>query len=152
ASPSLATDVTGDYVVRVTAMLSNAPPTSTTATVHAVAAPVFYVRLATDPNGGEVAVHTSGHDGSDEHAVACAISVQASESSAYLTRTMFAAATAMDIWEAPPGQGAHFVFAGTSSTKKDDAGDFDTFLIAGTTGNSCTKAPNTVRHAQAPQS
>ena len=146
AAPSLVPDVIGDFVLEVTATSPGARATSVTATVHAFAAPVFYARAIFDPNGGQIGLHAIGHDKSDAHAVACAINVQPTESSAYRLLTLSAAASTMDAWEAPAGQPSRFVFSGTASrTPVDDAGDYATFLIAGTTKSSCLVAPTTLR-------
>jgi hypothetical protein len=125
-------------------------PVSTTATVHAFAAPVFFARAAMDSYGGEVGIQASGHDKSDEHGVACALAFSPSEEPTYRTRTLIAAATTMDVWEAPAGQPSRFVFSGTTSLTQDDAGNYDTFLISGTTRNSCLTAPTTLRTGTAP--
>ncbi len=150
ATATLVPDVTGDYVLQVSATAPSLAPTNTRATVHAFAAPVFFARAIIDANGGEVGVHVAGHDKSDLHAVACAISFTPMESQTYRSRTLFAAATTMDAWEAPAGQPSRFAFSGTQSLTQDDAGSFATFLIAGTTKNSCITTPTTLRSAQAP--
>jgi hypothetical protein len=149
-SPSVVPDLTGDYVLEVTVAAPGAITTSVTMTLHAFAAPVFYARAIFDPSGGQVGLHSVGHDKSDAHAVACAINVQPSEFSAYRLLTLSAAAGAMDAWEAPAGQASRFVFSGTASrTAVDDAGDLATFLIAGTTKSSCLVAPTTLRSINA---
>ena len=150
ASPSVVPDLVGDYVLKVTVTSAGSITTSVTATVHALAAPVFYARAIFDPSGGQVGLHAIGHDKSDAHAVACAINVQPSEFSAYRLLTLSAAASTMDAWEAPAGQASRFVFSGTASrTAVDDAGDYATFLIAGTTRSSCLVAPTMLRSINA---
>ena len=150
ATATLVPDVVGDYVLQVSASSPSLAPTNTRATVHAFAAPVFFARAIIDANGGEVGVHVAGHDKSDLHAVACAISFNPMESPTYRSRTLSAAATTMDAWEAPAGQPSRFVFSGTRSLTQDDAGDYATFLIAGTTKNSCITTPTTLRSIAAP--
>ena len=147
---SFTSDVVGDYVLAVRVTGAGGAIATTTATVHAVAAYLFYARAGIGTSGGEVGLYAIGHDGSDEHAVACAVSFQASEANAYESRTLFAAATTMDEWEAPAMQADRFVFSGTQSLTKDDAGDYQTFLIAGTTRNSCNSASTTLRMIAGP--
>lgn len=147
---SFVPDVVGDYVVKVTVDETGYAPSTTMATVHAFAAPVFFARAIMDSNGGEVGIDVAGHDKSDLHAVACAINFGPNEEATYRTRTLTAAASSMDAWEAPAGQPSRFVFSGTSSLAQDDAGGYATFLIAGTTRNSCGTAPTTLRSQQAP--
>jgi hypothetical protein len=149
-APSFVPDLVGDYVVTATASVSGGPPVHATATVHAAAAAVLFARSVFDPNGGEVSVETAGHDGSNAHAVACAISFLASETSTYESRTLFAAATSMDVWEALAGQPSRYAFSGTATLARDDAGDAPTFLIAGTTDSSCNQVPTTLVSASAP--
>jgi hypothetical protein len=144
----LVPDIVGDYVVQVVVNETGYSPSTTMATVHAFAAPVFFARAIMDANGGEVGVHVSGHDKSNEHAVACAINFGPPDESTYRTRTLFAAATTMDAWEAPAGMPSRFIFSGTSSLTQD-AGNYATILIAGTTQNSCNTVPTTLRSIQA---
>jgi hypothetical protein len=150
ASPSLVPDLVGDYVVTATATATGSAPVHATATLHATAASVLFARTVFSPSGGDVAVETAGHDGSNPHAVACAISFLAMDSTTYQSRTLFAAATAMDMWEAPAGQPSRYAFSGTATLVRDDAGDAPTFLIAGTTESSCNQAPTTLVSTPAP--
>ena len=147
ARPSFVPDVSGDYVLELTAR-GNGASATTTVKVKAVAAPVFFMQTNFNESPPYFEYRTIGADKSGSHPVACRINGPVSDAGGevgqFFFLSMLLADIGLDWWEAQPGSPSRVAF--TTMEFFPDGGR-DTYLSLGTNESSCTVAPAILRTA-----
>jgi hypothetical protein len=146
ARPSFVADVTGEYVLDVTAR-SAASSATKSVKVKAVAAPLFFMQTNFSEDPPYFEYRTIGADKSGNHPIACRISGPVEDSGAagaFLGISMLFADIGLDWWEAPPGSPSHVAFAALQLGV--DGGVESSYLALGTTETTCANPPAVTRH------
>jgi hypothetical protein len=147
ATPSFAADVAGDYVLGVTVLASGVRG-STSATVHAFAPTVFYMRGDLYDAGVDAAAmftsayYASGSDGTQIHPVTCPVT--GGTQSGFLSPApqmlqFWGPGDLADFWEAPPGQSSQFAVAIYNADPTDSP-----MLFVGSADASCASPPKSI--------
>lgn len=143
ARPSFRADVTGEYVLELTAKNGAAAATEDVK-VTAVAAPLFYMQTSFSETPAYFEYRTVGTDGTGGHPIACRATgpdpadAGEDDNAAFLGLSLFLADMGEDWWEAPPGSPSRVAFA---QFEFDDAGDGKMFLGLGTNASTCQNPP-----------
>lgn len=145
ARPSFVADVTGDYVLELTARGNGASATKSVK-IKAVAAPLFFMQtnFAEDPPYFEY--RSIGNDRSGNRPIACRVAGPQADSGAagvFLGVSMLFADMGLDWWEAPPGGPSRVAF---TALQLFEDGGVDSYLALGSSESSCANPPAVVRH------
>lgn len=142
ARPSFTADVSGDYVLELTARSGSVAATKEV-TVKAVPAPLFFMQTNFVENPAYLEYRTVGTDGTGGHPVACRTNGEYDAGAGELmVMSMFLADMGEDWWEAPPGDPSRVAFAGAD---RNDAGTSSWYIGLGTNASTCQNAPVKVR-------
>jgi hypothetical protein len=145
ARPSFVADVSGEYVLEVTARSGGTSGTKSVR-VKAVAAPLFFMQTNFGEDPPYFEYRTIGNDKSNNHPIACRINGEKGDAGAagqFLFMSVFLADIGMDWWEAPPGSASHVAF--TTFQLFADGGS-NAFLALGSTETTCASPPAVVNH------
>ncbi|MBX3209507.1 MAG: hypothetical protein KF764_31020 [Labilithrix sp.] len=146
ARPSFVADVSGDYVLEVTARGAGGESATKSVKVKAVAAPLFFMQTNFGEDPAYFEYRTIGTDKSNNHPIACRISAPPEDggaAGAFLFMSMLFADMGMDWWEAPPGSPSRVAY--TSLEVFPDGGS-GAFLALGSSDTTCANPPAVVRH------
>lgn len=145
ARPSFVADVSGDYVLELTARGNGASATKVV-NVKAVAAPLFFMQTNFTEDPPYFEYRSIGNDKSGNRPIACRIAGPQADSgtaAAFVGVSMLFADMGLDWWEAPPGGPSRVAF--TTLQPYPDGG-LDSYLALGSSESSCANPPAVVRH------
>lgn len=135
--PAFRADVSGDYVLEVTATIGTASATKEVR-VRAVPAPLFYMQTSFASTPAHYEYRTVGADGTGAHPIACRVDgtpgSPAGDDQVLLGISASLADVGIDWWEAPPGTPSRVAFA---LFEFDDAGAPLSTIGLGTNASTC---------------
>lgn len=142
ARASFRADVSGDYVLEVTAKNGNETSVKDVK-IKAVPAPLFHMQTNFAEKPAYFEYRTIGTDGTGGHPIACRVNGDPDggddNNAAFLFLSMLLADMGEDWWEAPPGDPSRVAFVQIEPSF--DGGDMKNSLALGTNLSTCQSPP-----------